>query len=97
MIWPYSYYSSLLEVDAFVGFTYLHPLLDSPKRSCMHFDPFCALHYFPCGISYVTRSCIMFCRVLEVNARDMHIPKLPPRLAKQLYNSFSATVYATTP
>lgn len=69
-------------VDAFVGFTYLHPLLDLPKRSCMHFAPLCALHYSPCGISYVTPSCIMFCRVLEVNARDMHIAKLPPRLAK---------------
>lgn len=45
-------------VDAFMGFTSLHLLLDLPKRSCMHFAPLCALHYAPCSISYVTRACV---------------------------------------
>lgn len=90
-------------VDAFMGFTSLHLLLDLPKRSCMHFAPLCALHYAPCSISYVTRACVMFCRVLEVNEvneRDMHIPKLPPRLAKptlQLLLSNGVCDHSLTP
>lgn len=66
----------------------------------MHFAPLCALHYSSCGISYVTPSCIMFCRVLEVNARDMHIAKLPPRLAKptlQLLLSNGVCDHSLTP
>lgn len=84
----------------FMAFAYLRPLLDLPRKSCMHFALLCASHYSPCGISYVTRACMMSCRVLEVNARDMHIPKPPPRLAKpalQLHLSNGVCDHSSTP